>query len=178
MHGADIGDDGNIRLGNACQQGDLPEVVHAHFQDRRLVGPVHTQDCHRQAQTVVEILRRLLGAVGGVQHRSDHFLGGGLSHAARDAHHPQAQALPVAPGDILQRGDRVAYVNCRNILPDRLAHQHRRRAFFQRVGDEIMAVASAGDGNEHLSRSEISAVKIRAAEVHFRKGRRDRTAAP
>ena len=178
MHGADIGDDGNVWLGNARQQGDLSEVVHAHFQDRRLVSPVQAQNCHRQAQAVIEILRCLLGAVGGAQHRSDHFLGGGLSHASRDAHHPQAQALPVAPGDVLQRSDRVAYGDRRNVLPDRLAHQHRRRAFIQRVGDESMAVARTGDGDEQLSRSELSAVKIRAAETHFRKGRCDRTAAP
>ena len=36
VHRADVRNNGNVRLRNARQNGKLPEMVHAHFQHRRL----------------------------------------------------------------------------------------------------------------------------------------------
>ena len=49
VHRADVRNDGNIRLGNARQNGQLAKVVHTHLQHRRLAVLRQSENRHGKA---------------------------------------------------------------------------------------------------------------------------------
>ncbi len=63
MDGIDIGDNGDIGLGNSSQVSYLSGVVAAELGDNDVVVRVSGKQCQRQAYIVIEIFRRLKNAV-------------------------------------------------------------------------------------------------------------------
>ena len=159
MHGADIDDHRHIRPGDGGQIRDLPEMVHTHFQHSDLCILRHGQDRHRHADIVIVIDRGLAGAVGGLQHRRDHFLGGALAHGAGDAHYLHTDPVPLATGDLPQCDSGILYDN-RRIIAVTVGAQHRSRTFFQCGRDKIMSVPLALQSNKQLLRLQLAGIVI------------------
>ena len=63
MSGIDVCDNGDIRLSNSSQVGNLAGAITAKLNDDNLVLGAGTEQCQRQADIIVKILRRLKDAV-------------------------------------------------------------------------------------------------------------------
>ena len=58
MHGADVGDNGDIGLCDRSQAGHFSEVVHAQLQNSRFGIVRHIEDGHGQTDVVVVVAPR------------------------------------------------------------------------------------------------------------------------
>ena len=159
---ADVGDDGDVRLDHLPQIADLAEVVHARLDDRRLMLRRQLEQRQGRADVVVEILRRLQGAIPGGQHRRDHLLGGGLPHAAGDLDKGYIEPLPVRLRQGLQSQTGVLHLNVEFVRAQRLRKsgaQTARRAGVQRHVDEAVSVEIlARQRDEQASLPDLPAV--------------------
>ena len=102
VHGADIGNNANVRLGDMGQIGNLAKVAHAHLQHRNLGIFLHGQQRHGKTQIVIEIGRGFADDIVPFQHCGNHFLGGAFSHGSGHAHHFHADMLTQSGGDLTQ----------------------------------------------------------------------------
>ena len=78
VRGADVGDDGVIRLRRRCRARQLAEVVHAHLRDHDLGVLRHAHERQRQADLVVEVALGLFRAELLREHGVKQPLGRGL----------------------------------------------------------------------------------------------------
>ena len=165
VHGADVGDDRNVRLGNGGQVGHFPKVVHAHLQHRHLHVRLHGQNRHGHTDVVVVIDGRFSHLVFPGQHGGHHLLGGAFAHGAGDAYHRNAQSFPFLPGNLTQGLAGIRHHNGR-IISVTVTAQHRRRAFIQRHGNEFMAVPLSAEGQKQLAGSQLSGVVVCSQECN------------
>ena len=141
---ADVGQDAVVRLGDRCQQSQFAAGARAHLHHAELRVAGHGEQRQRHADVVVEV------AAGGVdleplgQHAADKLFRGGFAVAARDGEDRDSERPAVAAGKVLQGFQRV--VDEHDALPLvgsgdlRSVGDGVGRAFFERFGDETVAV--------------------------------------
>ena len=141
---ADVGQDAVVRLGDRCQQSQFAAGARAHLHHAELRVAGHGEQRQRHADVVVEV------AAGGVdleplgQHAADKLFRGGFAVAARDGEDRDSERPAVAAGKVLQGFQRV--VDEHDALPLvgsgdlRIVGDGVGRAFFERFGDETVAV--------------------------------------
>ena len=157
MGSADIDDHRYVRLADGGQVGHFPEMIHAHFQYRHLGILRHGQNGHGHADVVVVIHRGFGGTERPLQYGSDHFLGGAFAHGAGDAHHPETQPLPFAPGDISQGQPHVRHHNG-GIVSLFVGTKHRRCSLFQGRRNKLMAVSGSLQCQKQLTGLQGSSI--------------------
>ena len=159
---ADVGDDGDVRPHHLPQVADLPEVVHAGLDHRRLVLRPQAQQGQRGADIVVEVLRRLQHPELRPQHGGDHVLCGGLAHAAGDLDKGDGEPVPVGGRQGPQGQAGVRHPDVELAGPQRLRHpgaQAPGGTGVQRGVDEVVAVESLPHpGQKQAARSDLPAV--------------------
>jgi hypothetical protein len=139
------------------------------LDDAVLVAPVRAQKRQRNAQLVVEGLRR----GGGLrsQEQPEHLLGGGLAVAARDPDDRQAEAAPVGGGEVGERAARVG--DAHHGVPHhpvgvdgvRAVGQRRHGSGRERLAQEVMAVhLVAAEGDKELSAAHPARVDRNASD--------------
>ena len=95
---ADVGDNAHLRL---CRQGqvlNLPQSGHSHLHHRRLGVFFNGKESFGRSNLVIQVPLGFYGGKAGGKHRRRHLLGGGLAHAAGDAHHPDRHFAPIPGG--------------------------------------------------------------------------------
>ena len=165
--GSDVHDHRHIRMGNPGQVGNLPEMVHSHFQHRHLRIQRHFQNGHGHSDVVVVIGRGLGHPIGAGQHRRRHFLGGALAHGAGDGHHLGADALQLLPGDVPQGLPGVFHIDGR-VVPHLPAAQHRRSPLVHGRRDKVMPVPGALEHHKQLPRLNGPGIVSGTQESHVR----------
>ena len=112
---------------------DLPEVVHARLDHRRLVARLQAEKGEGHADVVVEVAGGAVDPEVPGQHGGDHLLGGGLPHTAGDLDEGDVEFIPVMGGQGLQGQAGVRHLDIKPVLPQRLrqgAAQAPRRSLF------------------------------------------------
>ena len=160
MAGPDIGDHTGLGLRDLRQTRHLPEVADPHFQNRDLVLIPQAENCQWQAQLVIKIPLGLQGSVFLFQHRSDHFLGAGLTHASGDPHHRDLKLFQIKFRDILHRLKRRFHLDIGEIRALQFSLRNRgQSAFCHHIGDEFMSVHPlAYDGHKKSAGFRLPAV--------------------
>ena len=161
---ADICDDRDVGLCDADQIVDLPQVVHAHLQDRDLVIRVQAQHRHRKAEMIVEIARCLQRSVFSRKDGGDHILGRGLSHAPGHGYHRDPQFAAVISRQVAHGLGRIGHqdaeFSCRYSF-GRSADKTSLRACLHGAGHKAVRVhALADDGDKKVARRRFSAVRL------------------
>ena len=159
MHGAYIDDHRQIRGSNIGKVGDLPEVVHTHFQDGNFCILRQGQNGLGHTDVVVVVGGAFAYSVSRLQHRGNHFLCGAFAHRTGDANYLHANALPLSLGDQAQ-GDPGIFHHDGGIVPVTMGTQHGGRAFFQSRGNEIVTISYALKGNKQLVFFDLPGVVI------------------
>ena len=93
MCGTDIDDHRHIWQSDGRQIGDLPEVIHAHFQNRHLRVLRHSKDRHGHTQIIILIDRCFLHTKLSGKDLSNHFLCGAFTYRSGNANHLHTDAL-------------------------------------------------------------------------------------
>ena len=91
--------DGGLR--HLGETRHLAKAGNTHFDHGGFGVLGHAQQRQRHAQLVVEVALGFVGLVFLRKHRIEHFLGGGLAHAARYAHYGNIEFFAVRPADLL-----------------------------------------------------------------------------
>ncbi len=148
---ADVGDDGEVRAGQAGERGDFARVVHADLPYGRVFGERGRQDGKREADVVVEIALRAGDAETHGQHGRGEFLHARLPAAAGDAGGLEGQAIPPGARQALQGLERVLHHDDgKRERPGGIGtvEQGGRRALrggIARVGVAVVAFAAQGE---------------------------------
>ncbi len=162
MHGADVGDDGNVGPCQTGEPGKLSGVVHAHLDHSRLRRGVQLQQRPGNADLVVEVLSRPLGPVDGGAGRGGHFLGRGFAHAPGQSDEAGVRQRGAPPGgDLLQGGQTVGDDDHRHAGELPLA-QRRGGSGLHGLADEVVSVPRGPQGHEELTRPKLPRVVLGA----------------
>ena len=150
---ADLELDGDVRLHDGDQVGDVAEMVRAHLDDEVAGVVVDRQHGQRRADLVVERPLRGDGRAEARQDGPQHVLGRGLAVGAGDPDHRQ-RALGSYPADNDPRergegGHPVRHDDLRHGDVDRMLGDHEGRPVRNGRLDEPVAVGGlAGQGEE------------------------------
>ena len=107
VHGPDVDDDADVRLGDLGELGDLAAAAHRQLEHERLGAARRAEDRQRQADLGVEVL--LAGDDPPVlaQHRREQVLRRRLARRAGDRDDLRAELAPPCARQPLQGGERV-----------------------------------------------------------------------
>ncbi len=109
VHRTDICDQSSCGADNLSQAGDLPEVVHAHFNDCRLSLRVQIQQRQGDAYVIVIVAHCAQCIMPLPEDGARKFLCRGFSRAARNAYYRQVEAKPILSGNIQKGPAGVGY---------------------------------------------------------------------
>jgi len=104
VRGRDVGDQADVRGGDARQPRDLAGGVGAHLHDRRVVLLGQGEEGERHPDQVVPVPRVAQHPAGPGQEAGKHLLRGRFPRASGDGHQRNVPiAEPVGPGQVPQR---------------------------------------------------------------------------
>ena len=136
-------------------------MAHAHLHDSVLRIPADAEHGTGQAQLIVLVALGLDGIAKARDGGVGHLLGGGLAHAAGDAHYFRVElAAVVCAHD--HHGMVAVGADHRPFSRDtihRMVEDDIGRALFQRLGREIVAVeALTGESHKDAAGADLAAV--------------------
>ena len=179
MRAMGVVDERRVGPGYAAQIVDFPEMVHAHFDHRKMVPLAQLQQCQRHADVVVEIALggqdRGIVVARGAQNGRRHFLHRGLAVGAGECHQPPPETIPPPARELAQGQPRVRHPNHRDagIFRQHFVQQRAGRSGPGRRRDKVMAVEFfAGQRHEQVIRRHGAAIGGHAADHARRGGRR------
>ena len=155
-------DQGDGRLGDAGQVGDLAGMIHAQLDDGVAMLGAQAEQRQRQADVVVEIapcrqsavLARRRGQDGG-QHLGD----GGLAVAAGDGDHRNVEASPPTGRRRTQRQAGVGNQDLRHVEVQPTIHHQRHGPAGQGLVGEVMGVEPlALQAEEQAERRQVAGI--------------------
>ena len=165
VHGADVGDDGDIRPRDGGQVGHLAEVVHAHFEHGDLGVVRHVENGHGKAEVIVVVALGAGGMEAAREQAGRHFLGRRLADAAGDADDGDAGVLTVGCRQIAVGADGVGDEDGGDRRFHGSCDQRGLRAEARGHGDKVMAVGLlALDGDKEVAGPDSAGVGLDAGD--------------
>ena len=105
--GSDVGDDHPPGTRDLRKRRHIPEMAHAHLQNRDLILFFQSEHRQRKAKLIVKIPFRFLCPEPDRQNRCDHLLGRGLPHRAGNPDHRNPEQIKIALRNRSKRCDGI-----------------------------------------------------------------------